>query len=76
MTSVFDPDAKCDACGHDKVRVRYVGPIESDPCWYDRTYKPVGKWPKAPYLHRTCERCGNEWPEAPLSALNDEGKGR
>jgi len=65
--STYDPEAKCAACGHDLVGTRYVGPIEQDPCWYDRKYKPLGKWPEEAYLHRTCERCGNEWPEATMS---------
>lgn len=67
----FDADAKCDVCGHDHVEMRYVGPIGEDPCWYDRKYKPIGKWPETEYLHRTCARCGNQWPERTLrAALN------
>ena len=66
--SPFDEAARCDACGYDKIKVHFVGPITEDPCWYDRKYKPLGKWPEEPYLHRTCERCGNEWPEAPLTS--------
>lgn len=64
----YNPAAKCGACGHDEVKTRFIGPIEEDPCWYDRKYKPLGKWPEVPYLHRTCSRCGNEWPEQPLCA--------
>ncbi len=67
----FDGHAACPKCDHDVVRTRYVGHIQQDPCWYERTYSPPGKWPEHEYMHRTCERCKYEWPEA---ALTQEGK--
>ena len=63
----YDAARPCPQCGNDRVKTRYEGPIEQDPCWYDRKYRPVGKWPEHPYLHRTCERCEYQWPEASLS---------
>ena len=53
----------CSKCGHDDIHVRYEGPIEWDPCWYDRKYSPPGKWPEHEYLHHTCKKCGYDWPE-------------
>lgn len=60
----YDPTATCSKCGSDEVRTRHEGPIEQDPCWYDRKYNPPGKWPAHEYQHRTCARCGYEWPQA------------
>lgn len=63
----FDASSVCPKCGHDDIDTRYEGPIEDDPCWYDRTYNPVGKWPRKEYMHRTCERCKYQWPEAVIA---------
>ena len=63
----YNSKAKCPKCGHNHILVRHEGPISDDPCWYDRRYTPVGKWPENEYMHRTCERCKYEWPEACLS---------
>jgi len=63
----FNEKAICPKCGGDKIQTYHQGPIEDDPCWYDRKNKPVGKWPKHEYLHRTCDRCKYAWPEAIVS---------
>lgn len=63
----FSPTSKCPKCGTDDVRARHEPDIEHDPCWYDRTYKPAGKWPKHEFIRRTCNRCKYEWLEACLS---------
>lgn len=60
----YSPKSKCPKCGHPKVGTRHEGRIEDDPCWYERKYNPVGKWPEHEYLHRTCDRCGYAWPES------------
>lgn len=65
--SPFNTDARCPKCDHDKIACRHEGPIDDDPCWYNRKYKPVGKWPGHEYVHRTCERCRYAWPEAVLT---------
>lgn len=72
----YDATSVCPKCGHDKVGTRYEGPIEQDPCWYDRKYKPVGKWPEAEYQHRTCERCRYEWPQSIASAIRSGETGK
>lgn len=69
MLAPFNESAICRACGSDKVRSRYRPPISEDPCWYARKYSPMGKWPEEPYIHRTCDRCDYEWPEAPVTEL-------
>jgi predicted nucleic-acid-binding Zn-ribbon protein len=60
----FNAESTCPKCGHDDVSVRYRGPIDDDVLWYDRKYRPVGKWPEHEYLHRTCKSCAYDWPEA------------
>lgn len=70
----YNPKAKCPKCACAKIATRYEGPIENDPCWYDRRYKPINKWPEHEYLHRTCTTCGYEWPEKVLDI--DKAKDR
>lgn len=59
----FNPKAKCPKCGCTKIGSRWEDKIENDVCWYERKYKPVGKWPEHEYMHRTCELCDYDWPE-------------
>lgn len=63
----FKLKCRCPKCGGSNVKSRYEGPIDQDPCWYDRKYNPVGKWPDYEYMHRTCETCSYAWPEACLT---------
>lgn len=60
----FDPKSRCPKCGNASCKTRWEDKIENDPCWYDRTYRPPNKWPKHEYMHRTCQRCQYQWPEA------------
>jgi Zn ribbon nucleic-acid-binding protein len=68
---LFNASAKCPKCAHPKISTRHEGHIDQDPCWYDRKYHPVGKWPEHEYMHRTCERCGYDWPEAVLAPAEE-----
>lgn len=62
--SEFSEKSACPKCGCADVMSSYRPHIDQDPLWYDRTYKPVGKWPTHEYIHRRCRRCGYDWPEA------------
>jgi hypothetical protein len=59
----YNESAHCPKCDGADVRTAYEGPIERDPCWYERKYNPVGKWPEHEFMRRTCTRCQYSWPE-------------
>ncbi len=63
----YNQNATCAKCGCDEIKTRHEDVIDNDPCWYDRKYKPYGKWPEHEYMHRSCANCGYEWPEQVLS---------
>jgi hypothetical protein len=51
---VFNPDAICSKCGHDKIGCQWKN--RSD---LNRGYAPADEW-----LSRRCDRCGYIWDEA------------
>lgn len=62
----FDPAAKCPKCGHD----------ETSDAYHKNGYKcpfgsvvDVGR--EEEHIHRTCKRCGFDWPEAVLERTKE-----
>jgi predicted nucleic-acid-binding Zn-ribbon protein len=51
----------CPKCGGVSVQTRFH--LSGSDCSLGGPSYPTGE-----HLHRTCERCGYNWPEAPLNA--------
>ena len=66
--SPYNAKNSCSKCGSADVRSLYLPHIDQDVGWYDRKYRPVGKWPEEEFIRRTCNSCGYAWPEACLSS--------
>ncbi len=58
----FDKSATCPKCGHSVVSVFYKARAE-----YGRSICcQRAECPSAEHMHRECQQCGYQWPEAPL----------
>ena len=57
MANKYNPSAKCPKCGHEVVFTSYQK---------QRSYTCLSGCSDGEHLHRTCQRCQYQWPEAVL----------
>lgn len=63
----FNEKATCPMCGHEEIGVRFSASCYKTWC-AARSECSID----FPHLHRACRRCGYDWPEAPITAQNEE----